>query len=394
MAKTSKTTKTTKKPAAKAAAKKAAPKKVTAKKPVAKKPAAKPVAKKPTAKKSVAKKLVAKKLVAKKPVAKKPVAQKAVVQKAVAKKAVAEKAVTKKVVTKKVETKKPVAKKPGAKTAAQKPSAKKAVAKKLVVGKPVAKKPVAKKPAAKKPAAKKTVAKKPAAKKAAKAPAKPRVNSAAAKKAKLESEIARHSGKLVVRTTSAKTIKPPMMVIKPTKGGSTDAKPKKPAPRIKAEFATNEFVVYPTHGVGKIVRIEDQEVSGAILQLFVIDFAQDKMTLRVPLSKAKTSGMRRLSTTKEMDQALTTLKGRARVKRTMWSRRAQEYEAKINSGDPIMIAEVVRDLHRNSNQPDQSYSERQIYEAALGRLAREFAAVDKTDEEVATEKLETVLTAA
>ena len=185
-----------------------------------------------------------------------------------------------------------------------------------------------------------------------------------------------------------------MMVIKPTKGGSTDAKPKKPAPRIKAEFATNEFVVYPTHGVGKIVRIEDQEVSGAILQLFVIDFAQDKMTLRVPLSKAKTSGMRRLSTTKEMDQALTTLKGRARVKRTMWSRRAQEYEAKINSGDPIMIAEVVRDLHRNSNQPDQSYSERQIYEAALGRLAREFAAVDKTDEEVATEKLETVLTAA
>ena len=379
MAKTSKTTKTTKKPTAKAPAKKAAPKKVTAKK-----VAAKPVAKKPIAKKSVAKK----------PAAKKPVAKKAV-----AKKAIAEKAVTKKVVTKKVETKKPVAKKPGAKPAAQKPSAKKAVAKKLVVGKPVAKKPVAKKPvakkpAAKKPAAKKTVAKKPAAKKAAKAPAKPRVNSAAAKKAKLESEIARHSGKLVVRTTSAKTIKPPMMVIKPTKGGSTDAKPKKPAPRIKAEFATNEFVVYPTHGVGKIVRIEDQEVSGAILQLFVIDFAQDKMTLRVPLSKAKTSGMRRLSTTKEMDQALTTLKGRARVKRTMWSRRAQEYEAKINSGDPIMIAEVVRDLHRNSNQPDQSYSERQIYEAALGRLAREFAAVDKTDEEVATEKLETVLTAA
>jgi CarD family transcriptional regulator len=173
-----------------------------------------------------------------------------------------------------------------------------------------------------------------------------------------------------------------------------EAKIKKAPAKVKIEFSTNEYVVYPTHGVGKITGIEEQEVSGTKLQLFVIDFAQDKMTLRVPLGKAKTSGMRRLSTPKEMEQALTTLKGRARVKRTMWSRRAQEYEAKINSGSPISIAEVVRDLHRNSNQPDQSYSERQIYEAALGRLAREFAAVEKTDEDSATEKLEGVLKAA
>ena len=163
---------------------------------------------------------------------------------------------------------------------------------------------------------------------------------------------------------------------------------------MKLEFALDDFVVYPTHGVGKITGIEDQEISGMTMKLFIVDFAQDKMTLRVPIGKAKTSGMRRLSTTKEMDVALITLKGRARVKRTMWSRRAQEYEAKINSGNPVSIAEVLRDLHRNSSQPDQSYSERQIYEAALERLARELAAVESIDEEAATEKLEDVLRAA
>ena len=160
------------------------------------------------------------------------------------------------------------------------------------------------------------------------------------------------------------------------------------------EFAPKDFVVYPTHGVGYIKAIEKQEIEGAKMELFVINFEKDKMTLRVPVTKASTVGMRKLSSSKVMDTALTTLKGKARAKRTMWSRRAQEYQAKINSGDPVAIAEVIRDLHRNASQPDQSYSERQIYEAALERLARELAAVEKIGEDVATERLEKVLEAA
>jgi CarD family transcriptional regulator len=162
----------------------------------------------------------------------------------------------------------------------------------------------------------------------------------------------------------------------------------------KSEFSPNDYVVYPTHGVGKIVRIEQQEISGMKLDLFVIEFEKDKMTLRVPMGKVNSVGMRRLSSPQKMKSALATLKGRARVKRAMWSRRAQEYEAKINSGDPVSIAEVVRDLHRNAGQPDQSYSERQIYEAALDRLARELAAVEKIDETAAAQRLEKMLRAA
>jgi CarD family transcriptional regulator len=162
----------------------------------------------------------------------------------------------------------------------------------------------------------------------------------------------------------------------------------------KLPFAVNDYVVYPTHGVGQITGIETEEISGTKLRLFVITFAKDKMTLRVPVGKAETTGMRKLATPKILETALTTLKGRARVKRTMWSRRAQEYEAKINSGDPVSIAEVVRDLHRSSDQPEQSYSERQIYEAALDRLVRELAVVEQIDEDAATEKLVSVLEAA
>ena len=160
------------------------------------------------------------------------------------------------------------------------------------------------------------------------------------------------------------------------------------------EFAPKDFVVYPTHGVGYIKAIEKQEIEGAKMELFVIDFEKDKMTLRVPVTKASTVGMRKLSSSKVMNTALTTLKGKARAKRTMWSRRAQEYQAKINSGDPVAIAEVIRDLHRNASQPDQSYSERQIYEAAMERLARELAAVEKIGDDVATERLEKILEAA
>jgi len=159
------------------------------------------------------------------------------------------------------------------------------------------------------------------------------------------------------------------------------------------EFGAGDYVVYPTHGVGRVQGVEKQVISGQTLQLIVIKFEKDRMTLRVPVAKAQNSGLRKLSSRKMMDTALATLKGRSRVKRTMWSRRAQEYEAKINSGDPVSIAEVVRDLHRNSDQPDQSYSERQMYQAAFDRLARELAAVEEIDQEQATIKLEKMLLA-
>ncbi len=162
----------------------------------------------------------------------------------------------------------------------------------------------------------------------------------------------------------------------------------------RLEFTPDNYVVYPAHGVGKIVGIEKEEITGVTLELFVIYFKHERMTLRVPVQKVETVGMRKLSTPKKMASAIATLKGRSRVKRTMWSRRAQEYGTKLNSGDPVSIAEVVRDLHRNEDQPDQSYSERQIYEAALDRLARELAAIEQIDEQVATERLEKVLRAA
>ncbi len=159
-------------------------------------------------------------------------------------------------------------------------------------------------------------------------------------------------------------------------------------------FNPGDFVVYPTHGVGKVLSVEEEEIAGHTLELFVISFDRDRMTLRVPVSKAANSGLRKLSSKKRMDEAINTLKGRPRVKRTMWSRRAAEYDVKINSGDPVSIAEVVRDLHRNVGQPDQSFSERQIYEQARDRLAAELAAVEKTDMEKATKKLEQIMEAA
>jgi CarD family transcriptional regulator len=159
-------------------------------------------------------------------------------------------------------------------------------------------------------------------------------------------------------------------------------------------FCEGDYVVYPTHGVGRVASIERQHIAGLDLELFVITFDRDRMTLRVPVPKARKSGLRRLSSNSVMETALSTLRGRSKAKRAMWSRRAQEYEAKINSGDPISIAEVVRDLHRGANQPDQSYSERQIYEAALERLASELAAVERIEPAQATQKLEMLLDAA
>ena len=166
----------------------------------------------------------------------------------------------------------------------------------------------------------------------------------------------------------------------------------KPAPARQSHtrqgFRTNEHIVYPSHGVGQIARIEEQEVAGFKLELFVISFAKDKMILRVPTSKALAVGMRKLAGPEIVKRAVETLKGRARIKRTMWSRRAQEYEAKINSGNIVSIAEVVRDLYRSDTQPEQSYSERQLYEAALDRMSREISSVSKISETEAVRQIE------
>ena len=160
------------------------------------------------------------------------------------------------------------------------------------------------------------------------------------------------------------------------------------------DFNADDFVVYPTHGVGRILGTEQNIIAGTEIDMLIVRFEQDRMTLRVPLEKARGLGLRTLSSKKQMDDAITTLKGKARVRRDMWSKRAKQYEDKIRSGDPVSIAEVVRDLRRRTNQSEQSYSERQMYQAALERLAREFGAIEKIDQSTAAEKLETLMDAA
>jgi len=156
---------------------------------------------------------------------------------------------------------------------------------------------------------------------------------------------------------------------------------------VKNPFCSGDYVVYPAHGVGKVSDISKQTVAGSELELIVVNFAKDKMTLRIPMAKAETTGLRKISGEDTMAEALTTLKGKAKVKKVMWSRRAQEYENKINSGSPVAIAEVIRDLHRNENLAEQSYSERQIYEQALDRLANEYAVFEHITADAATQKL-------
>lgn len=212
--------------------------------------------------------------------------------------------------------------------------------------------------------------------------------------AKAPAKSAAKPAKMVSKTSVAKTaVKAPVKTV----AGKPAAKPAATAPRVEEPkkvltqrqgFKTNEFVVYPAHGVGQILAIEEQEIAGARLELFVINFIKDKMTLRVPTAKVANVGMRKLSDPSLVKRALETLKGRARIKRTMWSRRAQEYEAKINSGDIVAIAEVVRDLFRSESQPEQSYSERQLYEAALDRLSREIAVVQHVTETEAVKEIE------
>ena len=156
-------------------------------------------------------------------------------------------------------------------------------------------------------------------------------------------------------------------------------------------YATGEYVVYPAHGVGKVSDVTKQNIAGTELELIVVNFDKDKMTLRIPMAKAETTGLRKISSADTINDALTTLKGKAKVKKIMWSRRAQEYENKINSGNPVAIAEVIRDLHRNENLAEQSYSERQIYEQALDRLSNEYAVFENISASEATQKILDVL---
>lgn len=216
-----------------------------------------------------------------------------------------------------------------------------------------------------------------------------------AKKAPVSKKTAT-SVKATVKGKTAVTVSPP---IQKAKSGSKKAisaapQPAAPAPAIKAEkidFATGDFVVYPAHGVGQVEGVETQTISGIEVTLYTICFEKDRMRLKLPLTKVRASGLRKLSSKDRLKDALGTLQGRSQTRRIMWSRRAQEYEMKINSGDPVSIAEVLRDLRKSGDQAEQSYSERQIYQAALERLAREVAAIEKIDEKKAAEKLEAVL---
>lgn len=250
-------------------------------------------------------------------------------------------------------------------------------------------KPITAKSVAARPAAKPAVKAKVELKTAARSPIKAAVKAAPAPETK---SAARPAAKTVAPKP---VIKAPVMpavqavapALRPAMAGPVVATP---APK-KLSFKIGELVVYPAHGVGRIVQIEEQEIAGAKLELYIVDFDKEKLRLKVPTGRAEQKGMRRLSDKGQIDQALKVLKGRARIKRTMWSRRAQEYDAKINSGDLIAVAEVVRDLYRSERQPEQSYSERQLFEQALERMAREIAAVKKIDDDQAVKELEEFL---
>jgi len=226
--------------------------------------------------------------------------------------------------------------------------------------------------------------------KTAKTSAKAAGSKATASKAAASRTAPKTAPKAVAKPAAKPVASKPAVVVKPVAVQPRIEEPKKVLTQRQG-FKTNEFVVYPAHGVGQILAIEEQEIAGAKLELFVINFMKDKMTLRVPTAKVANVGMRKLSEPALVKRALETLKGRARIKRTMWSRRAQEYEAKINSGDIVAIAEVVRDLYRSESQPEQSYSERQLYEAALDRLSREIAVVQHVTETEAVKEIEAQL---
>ena len=255
---------------------------------------------------------------------------------------------------------------------------KKKVVKKNMVKKASAKKASQKKTSPKKTAAKKVVPKKAALKKTA--PKKTAPKKTAPKKSvpkKAESTQARSK-----KTATKKVIK---------KKESPKKSSEKRNVTKKEEFLPEQYVVYPSHGIGQILEIEKKEIAGQMLTMYVIEFEKEKMILRVPIEKTKEIGVRKISTKNQLKDVFEILTGKAKIRRTMWSRRAQEYETKINSGDIKLLTEVVRDLFRSDSQPEQSYSERQLYEAARERLSREVAVIEKTDEQKAIEKMETIL---
>jgi CarD family transcriptional regulator len=281
--------------------------------------------------------------------------------------------------------------KPKSKTAAKATAKAKSKSAPKKVSKPVAKATASKAKTLAK-SAPKTVAKtpsKPAAKPVAKAAAKPAAKPAAPVKPAAAAKPATppKSAPAAVRPAAPAPAPAPVQAGRPMMTGPVVATP---APK-KLSFKAGELVVYPAHGVGKIVMIEEQEIAGAKLELYIVDFEKEKLRLKVPTGRAEQKGMRRLSDKGQIEVALKVLKGRARIKRTMWSRRAQEYDAKINSGDLIAVSEVVRDLYRSERQPEQSYSERQLFEQALERMAREIAAVKKIDDDQAIKELEEYL---
>ncbi len=253
----------------------------------------------------------------------------------------------------------------GSKDTPSKAKSKNIVAKKKPVKKAATKKKTAKKTAVKKTTTKKTVAKKAPVKKAA-------TKKTTAKKT------------AVKKTTTKKTVAKKA----PVKKADTKKLAQK---KVKLQYSVGDFIVYPSHGVGEITAIQTFEIAEEKLEMYNVIFDKEKMTLKIPTIKAKEIGIRKVSSRNEMKKTLEILKSKAKIRRTMWSRRAQEYEAKINSGILTELTEVVRDLFRNSNQPEQSYSERQLYESARDRLAREVAVVEKTDDIKAVEKIEIIL---
>jgi CarD family transcriptional regulator len=250
--------------------------------------------------------------------------------------------------------------------------------------KPVAKKSVVK-AKAKAPVAKKSVAK-PVAKPAFRAISKSAHK--AMTKAAVKPVVAAKPAVAVAKTPTPAAVKP-ATVAAPAPAAKVAA-PAAPVAK-KINFKVGELVVYPAHGVGRITNVEEQEIAGIKLELYIVDFEKEKLRLKVPTNRAEQKGMRHLADRTLIEQAMKVIRGRARIKRTMWSRRAQEYDAKINSGDMIAVSEVIRDLYRSDRQPEQSYSERQLFEQALGRFARELAAVRKVDEDQCIKELEDFL---
>ncbi len=263
--------------------------------------------------------------------------------------------------------------------------------------KTVAKKNAKKKPVPAKAATKKPVAKKPMAKPVAKASAKAVKSPVKVVTAAMKKPQAANMSQKPVKVTKLAHREPPVQQTAkalnkaPAKAAANTNGAAVVAP---VTYKAGDKVVYPAHGVGRVEGVEKLNVAGVEVTLYTITFEKDRMRLKLPLQKVATSGLRRLTAKDKLGEVFQTMKGRARIRRVMWSRRAQEYEAKINSGNPVQVAEVLRDLKRNVTSTEHSYSERQVFQQALERLASEYAAIENITEEKAAEKLQSILTEA